>query len=710
VESLPAVPDTEDVAELRARLATLQAEIAAIHAESPLGLFVRRALNRMPIAGSLPIFGGGLERAVRERLSEPFAKAVRAVSRSAFPARPGARSPVRLPRITMVTPVYNGAAYIGEAIRSVLGQNYPSLQYIIADGGSTDGTQAIAAAFGDAVEVFSHPDRGMYDALHGGFARAHGEVFGYLNADDVLEPGALERVGRFFAEHPRVDVIYHEDIVDYGGWRFPNVAQPPGIGPERLLRGHILFQDGVFFRARAYDAAGGVNPSLRLAGDSLLWVALARKFRFVRRPGHVSTFRVRPGQLSAQMDRYVAERERAFAALRRTMWPTEKIWNKSRALVRKVVNRIAWRHEIDRLFFPVDFSQVPPPAAIAPPPPFVDPPVCPITGALADRLLFTSPDTRFGDERLNYISYVPESHLAIAYPRYEEAELTDLYERHYSNPERVVKLPAGHSPYRHYRAKGLLPNFALRRRFPQRWIPPGDAAWADRTYEEMLEVLEASGAHPQDTTAFLDVGCFEGKLLDRVRRETSWTLAGIEPNPSACAQARAKGHDVYLAGVERAASAVPLDERFDVLWLGQAIEHFNDPLAALLSLNSLLVPGGRLVLSTPNLDSAQIDMFGPTWSNWHPPYHRHIFSVKALSMLAERANMRLVVARTYSHPYWTFMNLLLHEHGLAAAIPHDIPAQGANAERALSIAGWSKLLFDPYGRGDYIVAALEKKS
>ncbi len=122
--------------------------------------------------------------------------------------------PRPLPRITIVTPVYNGAAYIREAIESVFSQNYPNLEYIVVDGGSTDATLEIVKSFqGQNIRVISEPDNGMYDALAKGFALATGDILGWLNSDDLFEPNGLLRAGQWFQQHPDQHIVYHEDNV-----------------------------------------------------------------------------------------------------------------------------------------------------------------------------------------------------------------------------------------------------------------------------------------------------------------------------------------------------------------------------------------------------------------------------------------------------------------------------------------------------------------
>ena len=109
------------------------------------------------------------------------------------------KSNVPLPRISIVTPVLNAESTIAETIESVLSQNYPDLEYIIVDGGSADGTlERIEPFRGWLKTLISEPDSGMYDALNKGFARATGDVFAYLNADDYYLARWLTACGRVF--------------------------------------------------------------------------------------------------------------------------------------------------------------------------------------------------------------------------------------------------------------------------------------------------------------------------------------------------------------------------------------------------------------------------------------------------------------------------------------------------------------------------------
>jgi glycosyltransferase involved in cell wall biosynthesis len=107
------------------------------------------------------------------------------------------------PKITVVTPSYNQGQFIEQTIHSVLAQGYPNLEYIVMDGGSTDGTVEILRKYEKHLAWTSGRDCGQSDALNKGFQRASGEILAYINSDDVYEPGALLKVGGFFVNHPQ---------------------------------------------------------------------------------------------------------------------------------------------------------------------------------------------------------------------------------------------------------------------------------------------------------------------------------------------------------------------------------------------------------------------------------------------------------------------------------------------------------------------------
>jgi glycosyltransferase involved in cell wall biosynthesis len=187
------------------------------------------------------------------------------------------------PKIALVTPVFNSARYLEATIRSVLSQGYPNLQYVIADGGSTDGSVEIIRKYESQLQAwFSEPDRGMYHAINKAFARTSGEAMGWISATDLLHAGSLFVVGSVFRAFPEVEWI---------------TGRPTGFSDEgmavetlrlrqwsrmRFLAGanRYIQQESTFWRQSLWDRAGAhVDDARRSASDFELWV---RYFRFAQ--------------------------------------------------------------------------------------------------------------------------------------------------------------------------------------------------------------------------------------------------------------------------------------------------------------------------------------------------------------------------------------------------------------------------------------------
>ncbi len=626
-----------------------------------------------------------------------------------------ARAIKRMPLISLVTPCYNAQDTIRETIESVLGQGYAQLHYIVVDGGSTDGTMDIVREYEDRLfKVISEPDNGMYDAIGKGFDHALGEVLGYINADDVLEPGGLQRVGEFFRDNKKAQVAYREDAIMIDGWRFPNAAQPH-VDMWSLLKGHILFQDGVYFRGKAYRDIHGVDRSMRLAGDYDLWLRMSRKYKFFRVPGHVSCFRIREGQLSKDMDSYGAEQREARARFKSQMRPigwARRVPGRAVTLAKNARER-AFRRR--KLFYPVAFAGAPTPGEA--PDPASPKPNCPLTRRPIDRVLFSTKDTRFLCPKISVAYYNDESGVAVAWPHLDREQLNELYERWYSSDEtHPVHAAAGTtSPYQaYYDKKWLLGRLVRRLEMPYVAQKPLNhraerGTWGDITYRDLRKALGRMVSPNDDGLRFLDAGCFEGELLDTIAQETDWQTFGLEANAKAVEEAREKGHTVFEAYVEDAPLSVPEGQRFDVIFLGQVIEHLNEPAKAVQALSQLLEPGGLLVLSTPNLDSAQVRMFGPTWSHWHMPYHRVLFTRRALKELGRMCAFRVRRLKTYSNSHWTAYSLKVNELGVAGSAPHTWHPDAKTLRSGRSIAAWSRLLWNWRGMGDYMFAVYTKR-
>ena len=181
-----------------------------------------------------------------------------------------------LPRITIVTPSYNQAAFLERTLTSVLDQGYPDLEYLVLDGGSTDGSVALIERYAGRLAWWrSGKDAGQAAAIREGFARATGDVLAWLNSDDWYEPGALLAVGEAFARGGAE--IVHGDVrfVDSAGRR---LWDAPMVLDERILAYESEYpaQPALFWTLALYEKAGGLDPSFRFAMDFDLLVRLLR--------------------------------------------------------------------------------------------------------------------------------------------------------------------------------------------------------------------------------------------------------------------------------------------------------------------------------------------------------------------------------------------------------------------------------------------------
>jgi glycosyltransferase involved in cell wall biosynthesis len=174
------------------------------------------------------------------------------------------------PLISIITPCLNRADFIGEAVESVLAQNYPNLEHIIMDGGSTDGTLDVLRAYPHLC-VTSEPDQGMYDAINKGIQKAHGELIGFLNTDDLYAPGCFSAVQKTIAANPTLDAV----VGDASVFCSTNPSHEtdsvyPSITSQdfwyRILQGASIF-NAWFFHHRAIDRIGFFDTTFRTAAD-----------------------------------------------------------------------------------------------------------------------------------------------------------------------------------------------------------------------------------------------------------------------------------------------------------------------------------------------------------------------------------------------------------------------------------------------------------
>ncbi len=208
-------------------------------------------------------------------------------------------------KISIVTISFNQARFLEQTICSVLDQDYPNVEYIVVDPGSTDGSREIIEQYSERIDrIIFESDKGPADGLNKGFAQATGNVLGFLNSDDYLLPGALRTVASAFAETPDKDVLSgHAVIVDATGNEV-NRLYSRRFSPTRFVYGAAtLAQQSTFFRKEAFRKAGGFNVSNKVAWDGELWIDLALSgATFGRIPAFLSAFRIHDSSITGSLN------------------------------------------------------------------------------------------------------------------------------------------------------------------------------------------------------------------------------------------------------------------------------------------------------------------------------------------------------------------------------------------------------------------------
>jgi hypothetical protein len=217
-----------------------------------------------------------------------------------------------LPIITIITPTYNSERYLEATIQSVLNQNYPALEYIIIDGGSTDSTLDIIRRYASHLAYWvSEPDNGMYDALQKGFARSTGQIMAWLNSDDMYPTWTLHTVASIFSDLPHVDwitsirpIIWNKEglaveamaLLGYSKRTFFHGEHLPNYDGFTL---EVIQQESTFWRRSLWDTAGAtLNRAMRYAGDFELWARFYQHSELIGVRTPLGGFRLHGNQLS----------------------------------------------------------------------------------------------------------------------------------------------------------------------------------------------------------------------------------------------------------------------------------------------------------------------------------------------------------------------------------------------------------------------------
>lgn len=241
-----------------------------------------------------------------------------------------ARKDIVWPKITVVTPNFNHVDYLEDTILSVISQNYPSLEYIIIDGGSTDGSIDIIKKYERKLSYWlSEPDQGVYDAVNKGFAKSSGAILMWLNSDDLLHPGALFNVGEIFYSFPEVRWITGINTSYDETGRVIGADRARGFSRFDFCtyRYQWLQQESTAWRRDLWEQAGGaLDTRYKLAADFELWLRFFRYTSLYPCDVLIGGFRMRSkNQLSADfISVYHEEAEQAIKNERKMMKGNER--------------------------------------------------------------------------------------------------------------------------------------------------------------------------------------------------------------------------------------------------------------------------------------------------------------------------------------------------------------------------------------------------
>lgn len=228
-------------------------------------------------------------------------------------------------RFSVIMPSFNQARFIERSLNSVLNQEYEGTELIVMDGGSTDGTREILEKYSRHVDVWrSEPDGGQSDALNKGFGCATGDIYGWLNSDDLYLPGALHHAAHIFASHPEIDVVYGDWLVI--DERDGICEHFPALTPSRgrmITEGVFCNAQAMFWRRSLHERLGQFDVQLHYTMDYdliLRMICIAGRRAFFRTDRPLGCFRVYPGQKTGTAAERVAAEHRRIAGRLGVSW------------------------------------------------------------------------------------------------------------------------------------------------------------------------------------------------------------------------------------------------------------------------------------------------------------------------------------------------------------------------------------------------------
>jgi glycosyltransferase involved in cell wall biosynthesis len=225
------------------------------------------------------------------------------------------------PLVTIVTPSFNQAQFLEKTIRSVIRQDYPHIEYIVIDGGSTDGSVDIIKKYEKHIAYWvSEPDNGQSNAINKGFAKARGSILAWLNSDDLLAPSAVRIAAHYLSLNPDIGLVYGNRLhIDRKG-NVVGINRCPTHDQNMFKKNFTIPQETAFFRREIFEAVGRLDESLHFAMDFDLWCRVAKVTRMHHAPAFMGYFREHAAAksvafhdiLDSVSDKYQEEHARVF--------------------------------------------------------------------------------------------------------------------------------------------------------------------------------------------------------------------------------------------------------------------------------------------------------------------------------------------------------------------------------------------------------------
>jgi len=244
------------------------------------------------------------------------------------------------PKVSIITPSYNQGQFLEETILSVLNQDYPNLEYIIIDGGSTDNSVEIIKKYQDRIAYWvSEPDKGQSDAINKGFRIATGDILAWLNSDDLYLPGAISAAVSYMQDRHDVScIIGDQETIGPEGEYLCTVKNIPFNFCRTLYGGSMIPQPSTFFTRKALDIAGYLDTSLQYQMDYDFFLRMAYKgirFGIIERP--LAAFRLH--HMSKTVSEYSNKVKQANYIVRQRF---SKLWLGNAQLTQILFESLKW--------------------------------------------------------------------------------------------------------------------------------------------------------------------------------------------------------------------------------------------------------------------------------------------------------------------------------------------------------------------------------